>query len=301
MTTSSLLEQRKKIFLEEKSARKINWAGVLGNTGLYILLSMLVILIIFPVLYAFLGSFKTNAEVTLGGTIFPQKWMVENYVTAWKQANFAVYTMNSLIICLSTVVLALFISSSAGYCLARRNFPGKKILNAAYLSTIFISVGALIYKPLFMVMVHLHLQNSLLAIILIQVGGQATNVFLISRFLAEIPIELDESAQIDGCTFFRTFWNIILPLLKPVLGVVGLFMFRLSWNDYVLPSIFTMARPDLRPLTVGVVALKYGANAAAEWHLMLAGAMFALFPMIIIYLIANKQFLNGLTAGAVKG
>lgn len=288
-------------FLGKKFRSQFFPLGLIGSILLYMFLGVLVVFIIFPVIYALLGSFKTNAEVTLGGTILPQKWIVENYITAWQQSNFALYFRNSLVLCISTTFIAVILSSSVGYCMARRDFPGKKFLNFLYLSTIFVSVGALTFKPLYLLMVGLGLHNSLLGVILIQVGGQATNIFLVSRFLAEIPKELDESAMIDGCSFFRIYWNILLPLLKPILGVVALFMFRLSWNDYILPSIFTMARPDLRPLTVGVVNLKYGANAASEWHLMLAGAMLSLAPMIIVYLIANKQFLNGLTAGAVKG
>lgn len=295
------LAERANYLEADKTGPEINWGRVIGLGVLYAFLGILVLLILFPVGYAFLGSFKTNAEVTLGGTILPRKWVFANYAQVWHQANFALYTFNSLFICVMTTLLAVLMSSTAGYCMARRDFPGKKILNAAYLSTIFVSVGALTYKPLYMLMVSLGLHNSLLGVVLILVGGQATNVFLVSRFLTEIPRELDESAMIDGCSFFGIYWKIILPLLKPVLGVVALFMFRTSWNDYILSSIFTMARPNLRPLTVGVVSLRYGANAAAEWNLMLAGAMLSLLPMILVYLFANKQFLNGLTAGAVKG
>ena len=171
----------------------------------------------------------------------------------------------------------------------------------AYMATMFIAIGAVTLRPLFLLMVKLGLHNSLWGIILVQTGAQGTNIFLVSRFVKSVPKELDEAAIIDGCGFFRIYWQIVLPLIKPVLGVVGLFSFRMSWNDYILPAIFTMTRPDLRTLTVGVVSLKYGETAAAQWNLMLAGASLAILPMLITYVLANRTFLSGLTEGAVKG
>lgn len=269
---------------------------------LYVFLGVIVIFTFFPVLYAVLGSFKTNAEVTLGGTILPKEWVFSNYGIALSRFNFFKYTFNTLYLAVFTTVGSLILSSMAGYCIARREFPGKKILTAIFLSTMFISVGAVTLRPLYMMAVKAQLHDSLWGIILIQIGTtQATNIFLVSKFVQGIPKELDESATIDGCSFFRTYLKIILPLIKPILGVVGLFSFRHAWNDYILPSVFTMTRPDLRPLTVGVVSLRYGDSAASEWNIMLTGASLAIIPMLTIYFFTNKTFISGLTAGAVKG
>ena len=112
---------------------------------------------------------------------------------------------------------------------------------------------------------------------------------------------LDEAATIDGCSLFGTFVRIILPLMKPILAVVALFVFRNTWNDYITTLIMTITNPKLQTLTVAVVQLKYSVNAAAEWHIMLAGASIAIIPILIVYLLCNKQFIAGLTAGAVKG
>ncbi len=271
-------------------------------TIMYLFLGAITLITLFPVLYAVLGSFKTNAEVTLGGTILPKEWIFNNYEVAMSRFNFFSYTFNSLYLGVFTTLGSLLLSSLTGYCIARRDFPGKKLLSAVLLSTMFISVGAVTLRPLYMLAVKTSLHNSLWGIILIQVGTtQATNIFLVSKFVAGIPRELDESATIDGCSFFRIYWQIIIPLIKPILGVVGLFSFRHAWNDYILPSVFTMTRPDLRPLTVGVVSLRYGDSAAAEWNIMLTGASLAIVPMLIIYFFTNKTFISGLTAGAVKG
>jgi raffinose/stachyose/melibiose transport system permease protein len=274
---------------------------LLGNTAIYLLLGVVVVVTVFPVLYVLLGAFKTNAELTLGGTVIPRQWVFTNYAEIWEKANFALYTANSVYVAFFTTLGSLVISSAAGYCVARRDFPGKKLLMGAYLATMFISIGAVTLRPLFLLMVQLGLHNSLWGIILVQTGAQGTNIFLVSRFMKSVPKELDEAAIIDGCGFFRIYWQIILPLIKPVLGVIGLFSFRMSWNDYILPAIFTMTRPDLRTLTVGVVSLKYGETAATQWNLMLAGASLAILPMLITYILANRTFLSGLTEGAVKG
>ena len=148
----------------------------------------------------------------------------------------------------------------------------------------------------------MHLTESLIPIILISVGtGQATYIFLSRGFVDSVPKELDEAAKIDGCTFFQTFIKIILPVLKPVMGTIALLSFRQGWNEYIMPLVFTMSRDNLRPLTVGVNMLKATGGGAAAWNVMFAGASIAVVPMLIIYIIFNRNFMSGSTAGAVKG
>lgn len=261
----------------------------------------IIVFAMFPVIYIVLGSFKDNLELMTGGNIIPKVWTFSNYSDAWKKANFALYTWNSLIYCFFVTLGALFISSMAGFCIARRDFPFKKLIVGAYMSTMFITLGAVIYRPLYLMMVDLGLNKSLTGVILIQIGSQATNVFLVSKFVQNISSELDEAAKIDGCSTFRIYWNIILPLIRPILGVVALFSFRDAWNSYILPSIFTMTNKKLMTLTVGVVSLKYADSNATQWNIMVAGASLAVIPMLIVYIFANKQFISGLTVGSVKG
>ena len=126
-------------------------------------------------------------------------------------------------------------------------------------------------------------------------------IYQLIQFMRGIPRDLDESACIDGCGTFRIFWQIIVPAIKPILGVIALFAFRQAWNEFVTAQVFTMANPGLKTLSVAVANLRYSANAAAEWHIMTAGASIALLPILLVYLAANRQFIAGLTAGAVKG
>ncbi|MDD3428476.1 MAG: carbohydrate ABC transporter permease [Oscillospiraceae bacterium] len=267
----------------------------------YVLLTCVAAAFIYPVLYVICGSLKTNMEMLAGGSLLPKSWQIQNYAEVWEKANFAQYTFNSLYICFFSTLGAVILSALTAYCLERCNFPGRKIIEKVYLATMFIALGSVTLRPLYLLAVEVNLQNSLWPIILITIGAQGTNVFLITKFIRGLPRELDEAAIIDGCGPFKIFSRVLLPLLKPILAVVALFQFRLSWNDYITSSVFTMTRPDLRPLTVGVVQLKYGASAAMEWHLMMAGAAVSILPMLLVYFACNKYFISGITEGSVKG
>ena len=127
-------------------------------------------------------------------------------------------------------------------------------------------------------------------------------MFLTIGYLKTINTEIDEAAIIDGCSFVRVYWNIILPLLKPILATVALLAFRRSWNDYLLPMVMTFGKSANYPLVVGVVQLKSsGGEMASQYNLMMAGTMFSILPIILIYMSMNRYFISGMTAGALKG
>lgn len=281
----------KKFTLRKLPGQLLKWAFLIA----------VILFTVYPVAYALLGSLKTNKELTLGGHILPENWMFSNYVNAFKNANFGHYTLNSLAVAGIVTVLALVTASMAGYVFARREFPGKRFITSLYLAFMFISLGSVTIYPLYTLFNKLGLTKSLIGMSLVMTGGQAANVFLINGFIRSVPRELDEAAFIDGCTPFQVFRIMIIPMIRPILAVVLLFSFRTAWNDYLTPLIMTIGNTKLRTLTVAVVQLKYSANAAAEWHIMLAGASIALVPILIIYSFTHKQFIAGLTAGAVKG
>ena len=270
---------------------------------IWVLMVILAIITIFPVVYIVLGSFKSNVELLVGGSnIFPSEWHFENYVQAWTGAKFATYTWNSVVISVGVMLISLFISTMAGYVFSRSHFRGKNLIYGIFVAFMFINVGSVSIRPLFELATAVHLTESLIPIILISVGtGQATYIFLSRGFVDSVPKELDEAAKIDGCTFFQTFIKIILPVLKPVMGTIALLSFRQGWNEYIMPLVFTMSRDNLRPLTVGVNMLKATGGGAAAWNVMFAGASIAVIPMLIIYIIFNRNFMSGSTAGAVKG
>ena len=233
---------------------------LISSALVYLVLTVILIIAIFPVLYTILGSFKGNMELlTEGNRLFPRKFVLDNYIQAWNLADFEKYTVNSVFMSGTIVIGTIVTSTIAGYVFERGDFPGKNLLFGLVISSMFVSLGSLTLFP------------------------------------------IDESAKVDGCSFFGIYRRIIFPLLKPLIATIAILEFRHSWNDYLMPMVFTLSNPDRMPLIVGIMNLKGSGEAASSWNLMLAGSSIALIPMIIVYLIFNRYFIEGLTAGSVKG
>lgn len=274
-----------------------------GKVLLYTFLFIMFLYTIYPILYVAFGSFKTNQELVRGGlSLLPTKFTFDNYIEAWKLGNFGTYTVNSIILSTAVMTITLIISSMAGYCFARKTFPGKKLIYSLLIAFMFINIGSVSLRPLFELAVKVNLHTSLWGVILIATGtGQATYIFLVRGYMETIPKSIDEAAKIDGCGLFSIYVRVILPVLKPVLATIALLSFRAAWNEYVLPLVFTMSRPNMRPLTVGVVSLRNVSDGAAAWNIMFAGASMSIIPIVVIYLCLSKYFMSGLTGGAIKG
>lgn len=289
-------EERKTHAVESKKTKAV-------NAVIFVLLAILAALTAYPIVYIVLGSFKTNSELVSGGLkLLPEKFVLDNYIQAWQMGNFSRYTINSLILSFGVMFVSLFVTSMSGYVFARKEFKLKKLIYNSMVMFMFINVGSTALRPLFELAVKLHMNTSLIAVILISAGtSQATYVFLIHGFMNTVPKELDEAAKMDGCSFFGIYWRVILPVLKPALASVALLSFRGGWNEYILPLIFTMTNEKLRPLTVGVVALQNAGDGAAAWNILFAGSAISIIPIIIVYMFASKQFMGGMTSGAVKG
>jgi raffinose/stachyose/melibiose transport system permease protein len=280
--------------------RKINIKKWTGNTILWIFLIGVAFFTLFPVILTLLGSFKTNMELTAGATIIPETWHFSNYVEAWKQAKFSTYTWNSMFVSIGSTIGTLLVASMAGYVVDRRRFWGRGLYIFIQASTMFISIGAVVLRPQFELMVKIHLNTTLWGVVLILISAHATTYFILIGFFKAIPRDVDEAAMIDGASFFTIYWRIILPLLAPGLGVTALFAFRAGWNEYILPLVFTMNNTHLQTLTVGLTSLRYGNSAAMQIHLMMAGACLSMLPILVVYLFANRAFMQ-VTAGSLKG
>ena len=270
---------------------------------LWVFLVIFSLLVIFPVLYIILGSFKENQELLLGGSnVLPSKWITQNYVDAWNQANFAVYTKNSLILSVGVMLISLFVSSMAGYVFSRKTFFGKEVIYGIFTAFMFINVGSVSLRPLYELATNMKINTSLWPVILFSAGGgEATYIFLCRGYVNSVPKELDEAARIDGCSFFQTYWRVIIPVLKPVMATIAILSFRQGWNEYIMPRVFTMTNDNLRPLTVGVNMLKNAGDGAAAWNIMFAGATIAIIPILLVFICFSRYFMGGLTSGAVKG
>ncbi len=270
---------------------------------LYLFLLIMLVFALFPVVYILLSSFKTNSEILVGGTrIIPETWRFENYAEAWNLANFGTLTMNSVFYTFFVVIGCIAAGTVAGYVFSRGKSLFAKIMYRLVLFSMFISIGTLALYPQLRIASVVGITGSLWGPILIRVlGMNATQVFIATGNVEQIPRELDEAARIDGCGFFTTFIRIIFPLLKPLVATLGLLAFRLAWSDYLLPYVFTISKRDTWTLVVGLVNLKSGGESASSWNLMFAGIGISILPMTIVYLILNKFFIAGLTEGAIKG
>ena len=276
---------------------------ILKKGLLYIFLTALVLVTLLPVMYAFFGSFKSNQELLVSGArLLPESFTFDNYIKAWKLADFKTYTFNSLYLTFFSVIGVVSSSAMAGYAFSRGTFPGKNIIFTLFVSTMFICLGTITLYPKLQIARLLHINKSLWGIIIMNVFSVgATNLFLVRSFINSLPREIDEAATIDGCSFGRIFASIILPLLKPILATIAIISFKTVWNDYLLPMVFTISTPSKAPLVVGVVSLKNTGDAATSWNLMLAGTMISIIPMMVLYLCLNRYFVEGMTNGAVKG
>ena len=274
-----------------------------GNIFIYALLLGILVITIFPLIYTLFGSFKSNMELLTGGTsIIPSKFVLENYKQAWELANFKQYTFNSIFLSFFIVVGTIFTSTIAAYVFERGQFKFKNIIFGMVISSMFVSLGSLTLYPQLMIAKVFGMNKSLWGVIIIRVFGMnVTNLFVARSYIRTISPEIDESAKVDGCTFLPNFKRILFPLLKPLVATLAILEFRFAWNDYLMPMVFTLSNPKRMPLVVGIMNLKGSGAAASSWNLMLAGTCIEIIPMIVVYLIFNRYFIEGLTAGAVKG
>jgi multiple sugar transport system permease protein len=282
-------------------ARKIK--DLLGWTLLYGFLAVVLVITLLPLVYTASASFKTSQEILLGGIdLLPHKLTLDNYQQAWKIGNFGRYTWNSLYISVLSSLGVMFFATMTAYVFERGKFRGRKMIMGIFLSMMFLSAGSVTLYPLIRTAVVFGI-NNINGIVIVNIFGLSVmNLFIAISYMKTIPRELDEAAIIDGCSFFRIYWNIILPLVTPMLATICLLTFRSSWNDYLMPLVFTMGKKATYPLVVGLVALKNtGGEGASQWNLMMAGTMYSIIPIVTIYLVMNKRFISGLTSGAVKG
>lgn len=277
----------------------------IGDVLVYVFVTAVAILSVFPIVFIITGAFKTNSELlTRPELLMPQEWYTGNFVKAWNSESIKIVRMvlNSILYTACSVAITLTTSTMAGYAFARGNFKFKNQIFAAFVSLMFISVGSITIYPQFEILNLLHLNRGLPALLVMHFFGiPIANIFLVRNYIGGIPIEIDEAATIDGCGFIGRFVKIIAPLLKPLFATLGILAFQSSWNDYLMPNIFTLTVPEQRTLIVGIMALKTNEGGGSDWALMFAASVLALIPVLIAYTFANKYFVDGLANGAVKG
>ncbi|WP_214322665.1 carbohydrate ABC transporter permease [Nonomuraea sediminis] len=253
---------------------------------------------VYPFLWAVGSSLKSPIDfLDTGLGLKPTTFMWDNYVKAWEQASFGTYFLNTLIISVATVACVLLLTAMAGFALARHTFPGKKALIGVVLATFLLPHGYTII-PVFDIVKALGLLDTLWSVILVQVGGGLVfGTFMFMAYFQTMPRELEEAARVDGAGYNTLFFRVILPLSRPMAATLGLFTFISSWNNFFLPLVFTLGKPELRTLGVGLYA--FTSQTSTNWTLLCAGAIISLAPIVVVFVVAQRYVVDAI-AGAVK-
>ena len=262
-----------------------------------VLLAVIGFFWVYPFLWVVFASFKTPSEMfSAGATLLPENWDFGNFVRAWDKASFSTYFLNTVLYASAATLIEVFKSSMCGYVLGRYRFPGRAILLGIITATLFIPIASIIL-PQFKLVQSLGLLNTRSGVILALSGGAgALYVLLFTGFFQTLPDELFDSARIDGASFWQTF-RLMLPLAKPIIATVVIFQFMSTWNEFNIPLVFTLGRPDLRNMAVGMYAFR--GEYSVDWTGFAAGTAISIIPVLLVFFAFQGYFVRGL-AGAVK-
>lgn len=278
---------------KRKSTQKENISLWLSRIVIWIVL----IMVLFPALWIVMASFSKGDSFFMTSLV-PKQLSVENYVSLFRETDFALWVFNSLKLCLIVAVIQLVLTSLSAYAFSRLRFPGRtKGLMALLVLQVFPNSMAL--AGYYVLIYKFGLADNFLAIILVLAAGSAFNIWLLKSYMDGIPKELDEAAFVDGAGYFTTFFRIVLPLATPELVVIFLFSFIGTYSEYVISSVFLQS-PGNFTLAIGLQSFITN-QFAAHWTLFAAAAVLASLPIMLIFMMLQKYIQNGLTAGGVKG
>lgn len=267
---------------------------------LYAFLIFMLIFSIYPILFSWFAAFKTKQELMTSPNplSFPASFTLKNFADAWTVGRMSRYMLNSICVTVPTVIGVLFLASMAGFGFGKLKFPGRDKVFFFILIGMMIPGQALIIS-LYYVVVDLKLVNNYLGVILPTLGtAMPFACFMMRSFYKDLPGELMDSARIDGCNLFRAFIRVFFPLTLPALSALMIFEFMWVWNDLQLPLLIFF-NDDVRTLPLG---LKYfSGEFSSNQALIAAGVTICTFPIILLYVIFQRTFIRGITAGAVKG
>lgn len=280
-------------------------AGIAAKTQfipkilLHVFLVIVAIVQIYPLIWLAFFSLKDNSEIFSGDVLgLPKQFLWSNYAKALSEGNVMTYFVNSVFVTAVSIILVLILASMTGYAITRMKWK----LSNATMTLILIGMMVPIHAallPLFMVLKNLKLLNTYWALIIPYVAfGIPMAVFILGSFFKGIPRELEESAVIDGCGIYRTFFFIIMPLVQPAIATVAIFTFLSCWNELMFAVTF-INNSAYQTLTVGMMSMV--GTYITQWGIIGAGLMITTVPTVIIYLLLNKQVQKSMIAGAVKG
>ncbi len=257
------------------------------------------VVMVLPFVYMVSTSLKPDRlTLEIPPRFLPTHPTTANYVGAWTSNDFSRYFLNSLMVAVATTVLTIVLSSMMAYAFARFSFPGRSILFGLLLLGLMVPTIMLLI-PQFVLAKRLELLDSLWGLVVFYAGANlALSTFLLRSFFRDIPRDLEEAMVVDGAGAWRRYWRLVLPLSRPALATVAIFTFLASWDEFTW-ALTSISNPDKRTLPLAI-ALFQGQHATS-WGLVFAASVIAVLPVIVIYVVFQRQFVSGLTAGAVKG
>ncbi len=263
----------------------------------YLLLTVIALVYIYPVFAVLMNSFKTSSEIRTSGLSLPESFYIGNYITAWTKGNFGRSFLNSIAVTGGSLLAIYFLNIITAYPFARMKFAGKGPLFVVLLSGIMFPIQMAII-PLFKMITRLHLVNNPLGLILVYTAfSLPMGVMLITNFIRGLPLEIEEAASMDGCGIFRMMFQIVRPLIKPVMSTLIIINAINIWNDLLLP-IIVLTTKDSKTMPAGL--MYFSGQYNTQWEYVMAAVMIISLPMIIFYLLMQKDIVNGLASGAVK-
>ena len=262
----------------------------------YVALIAMTISILVPVAWVFMASFKRNAEFIGKGT---NPWALP------EQLQYQKFFMNSVIVTALSLILLLIIALPAAYALSRFNFRGKKILNIAFMAGLFININYIVV-PIFLMLsgankalgVDFFLDNRFILSVIYASSSLSFSIYLLSGYFKTLPKGFEEAAYIDGCGYFKTMVQIMIPMAKPSILTVILFQFLSFWNEYIIA--FTIMDEN-NTLAVGLKNLMAVERTATNYGIMYAGLVIVMIPVLVLYVCVQKQLTKGMTLGGLKG
>jgi raffinose/stachyose/melibiose transport system permease protein len=271
----------------------------LSTALLQVLITIAAFLFFAPILMIINYSFKTKRELYLDSPLaLPESLNLENYISAYNKLDLATTFTNTLFYTVSSVALLVILCGAAAWAIARRK---EQFFRFSY---IYILIGILIpyqalFLPIYIIGFRTGLTNTRLGIILMYVAtGFSFGVFLMTSFMTTVPIELEESARIDGCSVYRTYFTIVMPLLKPAVATLAIMLSFQIWNDYLMANLFLSSK-KLKTLTVAMQALF--SQQTSDYTTALAAIVVSVLPVVILFVSLQKYFVKGMAAGALKG
>lgn len=278
----------------KKSQKKIHLSKIL----IYIFLVILAFIYLAPLVWMLLVSLKDNAEIFTSPFALPQNPQWGNYTFAWTAGYLGKATLNSAIVCVTALILSLVIGSMAAFAIARLRWKYAKLMMTYFLIGMMVPIHCVLI-PLFKTFSSIHLYNNLLGLIIPYVTfSLPITIYIMEGFFENMPQEIFEAACIDGCSIYKCFTSVAVPLSKTGLFVTGLMSFVANWNELLLAMVFIS--DDLKK-TLPVSLSKFVGPYNTNYVQMFAAIIIAIIPTIIVYCCFSNQIVDGLTAGAVKG